>query len=288
MIDNTSSFFSFPKITIVTPSYNQAPFLEETILSVLNQDYTNIEYIIIDGGSTDGSVDIIQKYENCLACWISEPDMGQAHAINKGFRRATGKILAWLNSDDTYEKDSLFYVAKSFMNNPDQMLVYGDGWYIDERGKTKSKCAHIRPFDANLLKYVDYILQPCAFWRRNLWMKVGELDETLHWGFDWEWWVRASKITEFRYVPVHLANHREQPNQKTITGGRERMAELARISRRIDGWKHPTNLMWQFQRFAYFCEPAYSSLPDYLGNWVRRCVCLPSHLITRHCNKRWL
>ena len=117
---------NFPKISIVTPSYNQAEFLERTILSVLNQDYPNLEYIIIDGGSTDGSVEIIKKYEKYLAYWVSEKDKGQSDAINKGFQKSTGDILAWLNSDDTYLSGTLFKVVKAFQENPNADLIFGN------------------------------------------------------------------------------------------------------------------------------------------------------------------
>src|SRR3990172_2381086 len=109
----------YPKITVVTPSYNQVSFLERTILSVLNQNYPNLEYIIIDGGSTDGSVEIIKKYESKLAYWVSEPDRGQSHAINKGWMRSSGEIMAYLNSDDTYRDGALFCIAKYFTEHPE-------------------------------------------------------------------------------------------------------------------------------------------------------------------------
>ena len=124
-----------PLVSIVTPSYNQAAFLEETIRSVLEQDYPRVEYIIIDGGSTDGSAEIIQRYADRLAYWVSERDRGQTDAINKGFARATGSILAWLNSDDTYQPGALREAVDYLLAHPDVGMVYGDGNFIDEHGK---------------------------------------------------------------------------------------------------------------------------------------------------------
>jgi len=123
---------SWPKISIVTPSYNQAEFLERTILSVLNQNYPNLEYIIIDGGSTDGSVEIIKKYEKYLSYWVSEKDRGQAHALNKGFEKATGDLVGWQNSDDIYLPGAFRKVAEVYRNNPNYDVYFGNIYFIDE------------------------------------------------------------------------------------------------------------------------------------------------------------
>ena len=123
---------NYSKISIVTPSYNQSQFLERTILSVLNQNYPNLEYLIIDGGSTDGSVEIIRKYEKYLAYWVSEKDNGQADAINRGFQKSTGKILAWLNSDDIYLPGTLLKVSETFNKNPEVDLIFSNIFFIDE------------------------------------------------------------------------------------------------------------------------------------------------------------
>ena len=134
---------NWPKISIITPSYNQGEFLERTILSVIEQNYPNLEYIIIDGGSTDGSVDIIQKYADKLAYWISEKDNGQTHAINKGFKKATGEIVAWLNSDDELCEGALMAVASVFMEHDEADFVFGNQYSIDSNGKIKIGRAHV-------------------------------------------------------------------------------------------------------------------------------------------------
>ena len=147
-----------PLVSVVTPSYNQGQFIEETILSVLKQDYPRIEYMVIDGGSNDGSVDIIKKYENSLAYWVSEVDNGQSHAINKGWSKCNGEIIAWINSDDTYViPNAISEVVKGFQQNPEWAMLYGDSWYIDEHSNIiKEREGYINkrtaiPFDINSL-----------------------------------------------------------------------------------------------------------------------------------------
>jgi glycosyltransferase involved in cell wall biosynthesis len=182
----------WPKISIVTPSFNQGQFIEETIRSVLLQNYPNLEYIIIDGGSTDNSVAIIKKYEPWLAYWISEKDKGQAHAINKGFARATGDILAWLNSDDMYFPKILAYVAESFgKGDPNRFwLVTGVEYYDHESGKSSIK------YQVPCYSLLDWIFkkaslnQQGAFWSKAIQTKAGPLLDDVHFGFDKELWMR--------------------------------------------------------------------------------------------------
>ena len=255
------------KISIVTPSYNEGQFLEETIVSVLDQNYPNLEYIIIDGGSTDNSLEIIQKYEDRLAYWVSEPDQGQADAINKGFAHASGEILGWLNSDDTYNPNTIIHVVRYFVEHPEWSILYGESWYVDENSHRLSPCHQVQPTitRANILNR-DPIAQPATFWRRSLWLTVGPLDSTLTWGFDWEWFIRAHSRTELHYVPEFLANFRLHSHMKTRTGGKTRHAELAKLSRRHGGWWQPTNLVYQANRPHYFVTALTSNWPK----WGRR------------------
>jgi glycosyltransferase involved in cell wall biosynthesis len=246
---------TWPRVTIVTPSYNQAEVLEETIRSVLLQGYPNLEYVVMDGGSSDGSVDIIRRYDSQLASWVSERDGGQADAINKGFARTSGEILGWVNSDDVYEPGAIWRAVRHFQANQGCRLVYGDGWHIDERSERTHPCDFVRPFDATRLKTVDYILQPASFWRRSLWEEVGPLSVDLHWTFDWDWYIRASRVTEFCYLSEQLALYRWLPSTKTGSGGRARHSEIARIARRHGGILQPTNLI-------YFGEVALDPLRD--------------------------
>ena len=205
-----------PKISIITPSYNQGQFLEETILSVLNQDYPNLEYIIIDGGSTDNSVDIIKKYEDHLAYWVSEKDRGQTHAINKGFRRATGDIVNWLNSDDLLEQGELKTLAKEIEKNPSADFYFGDFSVIDNEGKKlfSRKCC---PYQfATLFWGRQLSSQPAVFFRRDLLENIGYLDESLNFCMDTEFWIRSAyNGAKFHQVKSNLGITRVHADAKT-------------------------------------------------------------------------
>ncbi|GAB4453767.1 MAG: glycosyltransferase family 2 protein [Anaerolineae bacterium] len=218
-----------PTISIVTPSYNQAAFIEATIQSVLAQNYPHTEHLVVDGGSADGTLDILQKYERWLR-WRSAPDRGQADAINQGFRQATGDIVAWLNSDDIYLPGALQAVARFFTQNPSVDLLYGDYCFIDDQGSTVLRRREI-PFDFNILLYgLDYIGQPTVFFRRYLLARFGYLDESLHYGLDWEYWLRlASGGARFAYLPRYLAATRLHAAAKTITAPPRMHAEHRRI-----------------------------------------------------------
>ena len=206
---------NYPKVSIVTPSYNQAKFLERTILSVLNQNYPNLEYVIIDGGSTDGSVEIIKKYEEYLAYWISEPDKGQADAINKGFKTFKGKIFAYLNSDDTYCDGTLRKVVDYFGNHPDVYLVYGDYVLIDAQDNVIKYKKEIE-FDYNVLLYgFSYIPQPTVFFKREVLSEIGFLDTRLECAMDYDYWLRVAKEYNIKHIPSYLANFRIHEGSKT-------------------------------------------------------------------------
>lgn len=179
-----------PKVSIITPSYNQAQFLEETILSVLNQDYPNIEYIVVDGGSTDGSVEIIQKYADRLAYWVSEKDDGQAHAINKGWRRATGDVVAYLNSDDIYYPGAVRRAVAALDEHPSAGMVFSDALLIDE-GSKPLRVLLASPFEIHrVIRMESFVPQPTAFIRWRALDTVGLLDERLHMVMDYDLWVR--------------------------------------------------------------------------------------------------
>lgn len=217
-----------PKLSIVTPSYNQADFLEETIESVLSQNYPNLEYIIIDGGSKDGSVEIIKKYENYLHFWCSVPDKGQANAINKGFKLATGDIFAWLNSDDMYMPYTLLKVVELFKASKNPTLVYGGCIHFWE-GSTKTMGVMPLRFDKTMLTYTDYIIQPSTFWSRDVWEIVGELNESYNYMLDWEWFIRASKVCDFIPVKKYFSLYRIHDNHKSSYGGVARYQEIIDI-----------------------------------------------------------
>ena len=229
---------SWPRITIVTPSYNQGQFLEETILSVVGQQYPNLEFIIIDGGSTDNSVEVIKKYEKHLNCWVSEKDNGQGAAINKGFARATGDIMAWLNSDDMYLPGTLHHIA-SKLNSISPEIVFGNCIHIRENSPlVTGSDVQGRHTTMNLV-LADYIIQPSTFWTKDLWLKTGTLDESLVFGFDWEWFIRAKKAGGIFTPEVkYLSLYRIHGEHKTGVGGERRLRELATIYGRHAGEKY--------------------------------------------------
>lgn len=205
-----------PLVSIITPSYNQARYLEATLDSVLSQTYPNIEYIVVDGGSTDGSVEILQRYAAKLAHWVSEKDRGQTDAINKGFARASGEFLAWLNSDDTYEPHAVAEAVAFLQAHPEVGLVYGDADFMDEHGRRLGRFPAAQTDYARLRRGYVHIPQQAAFWRASLWREVGPLDPSFYFAMDYDLWVRLARISTLHYHPRHWANFRLHGSSKTM------------------------------------------------------------------------
>ncbi len=228
---------SIPKVSIVTPSYNQGVYLERTILSVLSQDYPNLEYIIIDGGSSDNSPETILKYADRLACWVSKPDRGQTHAINKGLQAATGDILVWLNSDDLLLPGALSAVAECFRQHPEAGFVYGDCHMIDAAGRYIFNRKVIK-YDWGTLFYGrSLVSQPASFFRRNVVDEIGLLDERLFFCMDLEYWIRAAcRGIKFHMLPVPLACFRMHGSTKTAQQRKRMLAEHLMILQMYGPW----------------------------------------------------
>jgi glycosyltransferase involved in cell wall biosynthesis len=187
-------------VSIITPSFNQASYLEQTLRSVLDQDHADIEYLVVDGGSADGSVDIIKKYAPRLAYWVSEKDSGQADAINKGMARAKGDIVAWLNSDDYYLPGAVSAAVKTFDENPDAILVYADMLAVDERGQTFNTLRYRQLTLEDLLCF-QIIGQPAVFMRRAAFEKASGLDLSYHFLLDHHLWIRIAAQGRILHVP---------------------------------------------------------------------------------------
>ena len=240
----------WPRITVVTPSFNQAAYLEQTMRSVLEQNYPNLEYIVVDGGSTDGSVDIIRKYEHRLSYWVSERDRGQTHALNKGFGRATGEILAYLNSDDYYLPGALEGVANYMRVHPDVALVHGRCRVVDTAGvKIGERFATITRYDEMLDLWDVWwkgrnFVQPEVFWTKWIADRVGTFREELSWVMDYEYWARILRAGgKVGSVDSELACFRMQPNQKSTQSSRV-ADELLQVVRPWI-WDNKTALSWR-------------------------------------------
>lgn len=209
---------NLPKLSIITPSFNQAQYLEQTILSVLQQNYEALEFIIIDGGSTDGSLEVIRKYENQLAFWVSEKDRGQAHALNKGLERATGELVAYLNSDDLYLPGALAAVVNYFRDHPECDWLCGDTLMFGEDHEDVLVAADVPRSAAQALSWAYRAPQPGMFWKREL-LREGFAD-CWRYCFDHELYVRLLLAGhECHHLPATLAAYRLHPNSKTVAEG---------------------------------------------------------------------
>ncbi len=222
-------------ISIVTPSYNQSRYLEQTIQSVLTQNYPHIEYMVVDGGSTDDTINVIRRYESRLAWWASEKDQGQTDAINKGFGRARGDILAWINSDDTYEPGAFAAAAGYLQDHPEVGMVYGDCNYIDGSGNVVGKFKAAQTDHKLLRRGYTHIPQQTMFFRADIWKQVGPLDPSFYFAMDYDLWIRISARAEIKYFPQVWANFRLHSSGKTILSDEYCWPEMLKVHYRDGG-----------------------------------------------------
>ncbi len=241
-----------PLVSIVTPSFNQAQFLRLTIESVLSQDYPKIEYIIIDGASSDGSVEIIKVYENRVSYWESIPDKGQTDAINKGFAKAKGKYLAWLNSDDVYHPGAVAEAVSYLETHPEVGLVYGDCDFIDASDQKIGQFPAAQTGLARLRRGYVHIPQQATFFRADLWKKVGPLDPSFYFAMDYDLWVRLAGQAPLVYLPDRTwASFRLHGDAKTIMADDRCWPEMLRVHYREGGrWLSPIVLKYIIRRIA--------------------------------------
>ena len=273
-----------PLVTIVTPCLNTERFLEETILSVLEQDYPRIEYIVMDGGSTDGTVELLQKYERRLR-WESSPDRGTADAVNQGFAIGKGEILGFLNADDLYRPGAISTVVRHFKENPDAAGVYGDGWWIDESGARIAPYP-VRDFDRALLERECFICQPASFLRRAPFEHTGGLDPEFLLTYDYEFWLRLTRTYPMQRIDATLADSRMHQDNKTLGQRDGVFRETFQVLKRDCGY---VPFQWIYGYLCYqadardqFFEPLRPSILRYLqslpvGLWTNS-GCMPRYL----------
>jgi glycosyltransferase involved in cell wall biosynthesis len=235
------------KVSIITPSYNQVQFIERTINSVLDQDYRNVEYIIIDGGSEDGTLDILRKYSDRIL-WISEKDNGQTEAINKGIKMASGEVIAFLNSDDTYEPGAIRRVVDYFICNEKVMWLTGKCKVINEKDVeirkliTLYKNLLLKKHSYAKLLAENYISQPATFWKKELHAEFGLFDESEHYCMDYEFWLRIGRRYALGYIDDYLANFRYYDTSKSGGVNKQQFLDDLRIAQQY-GKDYPLSLL---------------------------------------------
>lgn len=262
---------SLPKISITTPSYNQGQFLEETIRSVLSQNYPNLEYIIIDGGSTDNSVDIIKKYEKHLTYWVSEKDNGQSDAINKGFAKGTGDVFAWLNSDDLYLPDTLYKVGEYFRMHPDCNFLTGDGEIFDTVTNKREYYIKAKNYSFSDLLWFHqgkYLPQPSVFFSKETFRRSGGLDTGLYYTMDLDLWLKIRRESPLHYFPVCLSRLRRHADAKTQVDPQNSVEEVNKaIERYLPCVKNYERLLIRrIARLACARAACQNGLEEYFNN----------------------
>ena len=252
-----SPFALYPKVSIITPSYNQGHFLEESMRSVLAQDYPNIEYIVVDGGSKDNSVEVIRQYQDRLAWWVSEKDHGHADALNKGFAHASGEILAWLNSDDIYHPGAVREAVEYLQAHPEVGMVYADANLIDNDGRFITQFAARQTSYEGMLRGSVHIPQATSFFRASVWQQVGPLSLTLFFAFDYDFWVKVAKVSQVRYLPRLWADFRIHESGKSVVNDDRCYPDMLKVYEREMGkhWFSQMRLRFYARRLLYAWLP---------------------------------
>jgi glycosyltransferase involved in cell wall biosynthesis len=276
---------SNPLVTIVTPSLNQGPFIRPTIESVLSQDYPFIEYLVVDGGSTDETLDILKSYGDRVH-WVSERDRGQSHALNKGFQRAKGEILGWMNSDDVMLPGAVTRAVEAYRKDPGLGMVYGEGFILEEDGSVRCRFPYSEPFDLwRLVCYWDSILQQSVFMRKTALEAIGWVDESIHWGMDWDVFIRMAKTFPVQRLDAEMGAIRDYSDTKAATGGFRRWSELSSISCRHAGRRiTPACVIFGLDTYhkvvsARFGSPSAGAAEKLLGRGLLFAHGLASHLL---------
>jgi glycosyltransferase involved in cell wall biosynthesis len=264
-----------------------ARFLPETIESILSQDYPNIQYIVMDGGSKDGTVEILESYGSRLE-WVSERDGGQSDAVNKGFQRARGEIFTFLNADDIYYPGAVRAAVEAFARQPEAGVVYGNAWYTNEDG-SRLRRYPVQPFDYDLLGHLCFVCQPASFLRSDVWAAVGGLDTSLHLTLDYDLWLRIAERYKMVYLDRDLATSRMYLDNKSLGRRREQFREIVQITSKHRRYV-PLNWLYGYAGYLLdgkddFYDPSLPSLKKYLltlgmGLWFNP---LRPHLFLREC-----
>lgn len=274
-----------PLVSVITPVWNAAGFLEETVRSVLAQDYPRIEYLVMDGGSTDGTLEILERYRGRLQ-FVSSPDGGAADAINRGFRQSHGEILAWLGADDLYLPGAVSTAVTAFAEDSAAGVVYGEGYWIGEEGQTLGRYPTVAPYSPSSFRRECPICQPACFVRREALEAVGGLDASLASAFDYDLWIRLSRRYPFRAIPQYLARSRMHPRNKSL-GQKQRMfEECIQLLRRHYGYV-PMPWIYSYVSFLrdrtdQFFTPSRLSPAVYLRSLV-----VGSRYNARHLLRYW-
>ena len=264
------------RVSLVMPSFNQAGFIERSLISVINQEYEGVELIVMDGGSRDGTREILERYSEHIALWRSEPDEGQSDALNKGFRRATGEIFGWLNSDDIYLPGALHHVAQIFTAYPGVDVVYGDWLTIDEHERILERCPALAPSRTRLVTEGFFCNAQAMFWRRSLHERLGELDVRLHYTMDFDLFLRMISVAgprAFFRTPRALGCFRVYAGQKTGSAVDAGASEHLRVIERAGlAWKYSPygralRLAYRITRAAEYVR---RQGPHYLFHKLRR------------------